>query len=181
MLLFCPEEWVKTVGYNVQWHTKVRDWRRFSVLARLDQINNKLEHEFLVATTDVEMRGIDLRAPETGVTLVIAKSFGCQRNADQGLMRVCRYGDPGRRFLVKGVPLVDAKQALALRKKLFTFGKAHVPMKPAIKGPFINGGEYYNKAAMKLAEKMQEAKPALMQQVLPFTREEEMAAENKEN
>ena len=71
------------------------------------------------------MRGVDLRAPVKGVTLVIAKSFRCQRNADQGLMRVGRYGDPARRFCWEGIELVDNKESEALSRRLFRFAKAH--------------------------------------------------------
>ena len=40
-------------------------------------------------------------------------------------MRVGRYGDPGRRFCMQGLPLIDEKLAAALTKRLFSFAKAH--------------------------------------------------------
>ena len=76
-----------------------------------------------MATTDEEMRGTDLRAPIKGVTLVIAKSFSCQRNADQGLMRICRYGDPGLRVIAQGIRLVNADKERDLNKTLYRFAQ----------------------------------------------------------
>ena len=54
------------------------------------------------------MRGVDYRAPGTGITLVVAKSFSNVRDADQGLKRVGRFKDACHRVLVEGVSLVDA-------------------------------------------------------------------------
>ncbi len=53
------------------------------------------------------MRGIDYRAPKVGITQIVAKSFENFREADQGLKRVGRQGDPCYRFLRKNVPLID--------------------------------------------------------------------------
>ena len=78
---------------------EIKDRRDYRVLTNLDQTDYKGMHNLVLATTEEEMRGVDLRAPLKGVTLVIAKPFSCQRNADQGLMRVGRYGDPCRRFI----------------------------------------------------------------------------------
>ena len=56
------------------------------------------------------MRGVDYRAPETGITLVVAKSFTNVREADQGLKRVGRFKDACHRVLIEGTPLVDPEQ-----------------------------------------------------------------------
>lgn len=86
----------------------------YKTLTSLDKLDIRGLNWFILATTDEEMRGVDLRAPMKGVCLVIAKSFSCQRNADQGLMRVGRYGDPCRRLIWEQCALVDNKEEALL-------------------------------------------------------------------
>jgi hypothetical protein len=52
------------------------------------------------------MRGYDYRSEE-GLALFIAKSFENAREAQQGLGRVGRFGDPCKRYIKEGVNLVD--------------------------------------------------------------------------
>ena len=61
----------------------------------------------LIATDDVYMRAIDYRAPDTGMSLVIAKSFNHSRQSLQGLGRVGRNGDKCNRVRLENVELVD--------------------------------------------------------------------------
>ena len=98
------------------------------------------------------MRGIDCRAPVKGVTLVITKSFSCQRNADQGLLRVGRYGDPCSRYTMEGVRLVDPKLETALHKKLYLFSRSRKPRSNTFSGTPVTG-EIYEEAARKQAIK----------------------------
>ena len=155
VLLFCPDAWTTFVGNSIMGFTRIRDWRDFKALAQLDKpATFDGYHRFLVAATDEEMRGVDLRSPIKGVTLVIAQSFSCQRNADQGLMRVCRYGDPGRRVMAMETSLVDGKKAAAISKKLFTFASKHKPkQKAAIDPSTLATAEFYSKGLEKLQEK----------------------------
>lgn len=64
------------------------------------------------------MRGFDYRAPQLGVTLVIAKSFAHEREAVQGLNRVGRFGEPCRRVRLSHVPLIDERASFNHRKTL---------------------------------------------------------------
>ena len=67
------------------------------------------------------MRGLDFRADGVSICLVIAKSFSCDRAADQGLARVGRFGDRCERLLVGGVPLVDRVSAMREEQKLLAY------------------------------------------------------------
>ena len=105
-----------------------------------------------MATIEVEMRGIDLRAPVKGVTLVMNKGFSCQRNADQGLMRVGRYGDPFIRILCEGVQLDDKDLENALHKKLYKFSKARKPISRKFTGIEATGEDYHEAARKQEVE-----------------------------
>lgn len=48
-----------------------------------------------------------MRASTKGLTLIITKPFSSQRDAEQGLARVGRYGDACERLQLEGVELVD--------------------------------------------------------------------------
>jgi hypothetical protein len=56
------------------------------------------------------MRGHDYRAPLTGITQLIGKSFTHARDSDQGLKRVGRFNDKCWRILVGGFSLIDPIQ-----------------------------------------------------------------------
>lgn len=64
----------------------------------------------LCSDASLGMRGLDYRAPEKGICLLVAKSFRHEREAIQGLHRVGRQADPWERNLMKGLPLVDKDQ-----------------------------------------------------------------------
>ena len=112
---------------------EVCERRDYKVLTQLDKVHCNGYHRLILATTEEEMRGIDLRAPEKGVTLVISTPFSCQRNADQGLLRVGRYGDPCKRLIWEQVLLVDDKEAASLQKRLYKFAQNHKPVARAKK------------------------------------------------
>ena len=65
------------------------------------------EYRLVIATDPDAMRGVDYRAPLTGITLLIGKSFANAREADQGLKRVGRFKDSCQRIAIDGTPLVD--------------------------------------------------------------------------
>jgi len=55
------------------------------------------QYPLLIATKAELMRGIDYRAPNLGIALVLCKSFNNRREVQQGLGRVGRNGDPCKR------------------------------------------------------------------------------------
>ena len=77
VLLYCDEKDYQFYSDNVRPSYPIRKRFDFKVLTKLDKPDHKGIHEFILATTEEEMRGIDLRAPNKGVTLVLAKSFSC--------------------------------------------------------------------------------------------------------
>jgi hypothetical protein len=62
-------------------------------LRNLDKRVNMDSYGLVLATTDQSMRGVDYRAPTTGITLVIGKSLPNAREAQQALKRVGRLND----------------------------------------------------------------------------------------
>lgn len=67
------------------------------------------------------MRAIDYRAPDIGISLLICKSFRNEREAQQGLGRVGRNGDPCQRVLLKDVPLIDQQEQKLYQANLMAF------------------------------------------------------------
>ena len=61
----------------------------------------------MIVADEAMMRGVDYRSDGKGLLLVINKTFTTNRDAEQGLARVGRFGDQGCRVLVKGIELVD--------------------------------------------------------------------------
>jgi hypothetical protein len=80
----------------------------YSLLRKLDQAPYKV----LFADTQFGMRGIDYRCERVLMSLVIAQSFSCTREALQGVARVGRFGDQCKRIIFNGVDLVDKIQQL---------------------------------------------------------------------
>ena len=67
------------------------------------------------------MRGVDYRATQFGLNLLIAAPFENSREAMQGLCRVGRFGDRCERYILKGVELIDEERNNMYLKKLFKF------------------------------------------------------------
>lgn len=78
----------------------------------LGNLERKTENKYplLIATKAELMRAIDYRAPNLGIALVLCKPFSNEREAQQGLGRVGRNGDPYQRVLLKDVPLIDEEE-----------------------------------------------------------------------
>jgi len=72
------------------------------------------------------MRAIDYRAPETGVSLVVAKSFSHTRQSLQGLGRVGRNGDICNRVRLSNIELVDKENEILYQAKLMKYFKTHI-------------------------------------------------------
>ena len=58
------------------------------------------------------MRGVDYRQ-RSGLCLIVAKSFKTNRDRDQGLMRVGRYGDKCLRVKLSDVDIIDKNTLFA--------------------------------------------------------------------
>jgi len=77
VLLYCAEKDYQFCYDNIRPTHCIKKWPNYKALTQLDKPDHKGIHEFILATTEEEMRGVDLRAPNKGVTLVLAKSFSC--------------------------------------------------------------------------------------------------------
>jgi hypothetical protein len=79
----------------------------YELLKTLDEKRSTDGSFHLLVALDFGMRGVDYRAPLTGITLIVALSFNHEREATQALARVGRYKEPCKRYLIEGVELVD--------------------------------------------------------------------------
>jgi hypothetical protein len=70
------------------------------------------------------MRGVDYRAPLTGITLIVALPFRHEREAIQALARVGRYKEPCARYLLAGIDLIDELQCAAYIAELLTYSNS---------------------------------------------------------
>ena len=77
----------------------------------------------MVATDVTYMRAIDYRSRKKGIHLVIARSFEHGRQAEQALGRVGRQGDPCKRVILRGVPLVNEATKIERAAVLMKFLK----------------------------------------------------------
>lgn len=81
------------------------------LLRKLDcKANGSTEYSLVIAVEAETMRGVDYRAPQVGIMLLIGKSFANAREAGQGLARVGRLTDKCLRIAIEGIPLVDPEQ-----------------------------------------------------------------------
>ena len=71
------------------------------------QIDANGNYPIVIVADEAMMRGVDYRSDGKGLLLVINKTFTTNRDAEQGLARVGRFGDASYRVLVKGIELVD--------------------------------------------------------------------------
>ena len=79
-----------------------------NVLSTLQQlVNSEGKYPIVVVADEAMMRGVDYRSDGKGLLLVVAKSFSTNRDAEQGLARVVRFGDNCARMLMKGLEIVD--------------------------------------------------------------------------
>ena len=77
-------------------------------LAALHKLTDGQGYYPVISVSDENlMRGVDYRSDNSGIVLVIAKTFATRRDAMQGLMRVGRFGDECVRFIVQGVELFN--------------------------------------------------------------------------
>ncbi len=78
-----------------------------SKLRKLDEKTLNGNHRILIVTESSQMRGTDFRSPTHGICLIVAKPFESDRDAEQALARVGRFGDKSVRLLLLDVSLVD--------------------------------------------------------------------------
>ena len=84
-------------------------------------------YRILLITDEMLMRGYDYRGHERGLTLILDQSFESQRDVDQGLARVGRYGEKCHRFITHSTPEIDGDRCRELTKRLINFQSAGFP------------------------------------------------------
>jgi hypothetical protein len=82
VLLYCSPSIILVLEMNDIAFTHVISGQVDHLLLRnLDQRASTSKFHLIVVTTPFPMRGIDYRAPKSGITLIIAKSFTNKREA----------------------------------------------------------------------------------------------------
>ena len=89
-----------------------------SVLRKLHEKSKDKLFPVVVASDKRTMRGTDYRAPNTGISLLICRSFSSQRELDQAKLRVGRQEDPCMRMIAQGVERINVIEEQAHKKKL---------------------------------------------------------------
>lgn len=118
-LVYCTEAQVETFVADFK-YTKDDEVLNDEIMANLEVKDNDKYH-LLIVTKPELMRAIDYRAPNIGIALVICKPFNNEREAQQGLGRVGRNGDPCQRVQLKDVPLINEKEQKMYRAYLMEF------------------------------------------------------------
>jgi len=85
----------------------VNDETEHNLLRQLDTPGEDERYVVAMATDLKCMRGIDYRSKDLPLTLVMAKSFLCKRDALQGFNRVGRFTDKGIRARFTDTPILD--------------------------------------------------------------------------
>ena len=67
------------------------------------------------------MRGIDYRAKNKGVVLIVTRPFDNYRDAEQALNRVGRFGDSCSRYKLQGFDIVDEELAMRAYARMLCF------------------------------------------------------------
>ena len=75
--------------------------------ANLSVTRNLTNGDCLRVDQEELMRGIDYKAPDHGIALLIANALSSERALKQAMGRVGRYGEECDRYVLRGVPLVD--------------------------------------------------------------------------
>ena len=91
------------------------------LLRQVDQSRVCEAFRILVVDDPQIMRGTDFRAPSTGIALVVDRGLESERDAQQALGRVGRFGERCVRYIVENVQLVDEHLHVKFRKRLIDF------------------------------------------------------------
>ena len=105
------------------------------LLRQVDQSRVGEMFRILVVDDPQIMRGTDFRAPSTGIALVMSRGLESERDVQQALGRVGRFGEKCVRYSVENVQLVDEDQHIKFRKKLIDFLDSQIePAPPTSRG-----------------------------------------------
>ena len=80
--------------------------------------------ECIIQTEPIAMRGLDYRAKQHDIKLIIARDFPNLRAFIQALGRVGRYDEDCERYLVPGLTPVNKEEELALAGRLMKMKKS---------------------------------------------------------
>jgi len=83
-----------------------------NAFTRLDLPHASGQYKLLVGTEHLAFRGIDYRAPDHRICLVLTLPFATEREYRQALMRVGRHGDECIRYRKEGVAEFDPDETL---------------------------------------------------------------------
>ena len=83
--------------------------RRLDNVSDMEILRKATANDVFVVTDPKLMRGFDYRTSDrSGIALLLCHGFPTQRSLYQGLGRVGRFGDPCKRFVLKGIELVNS-------------------------------------------------------------------------
>ncbi len=157
VLLYCHKQDLDLISAQNLKFTRLDYFEDYNHLRRLDHRTESGQYEFLISTHADTMRGSDLRAKLTGMTLVITKSFHSERDAQQGLGRVGRFGDAAFRVKIKDVDLFNKENDEDLWANLFEYAETQTKTEK-IKTSITTKPPAGKKRLTKLGQKIEQEK-----------------------
>ena len=107
VLIFTTETKAASLLLNMQSAVKVTRDTSSDMLRQSDKILGSQGYGALVVDDPLVMRGSDFLAPSTGLALVLDRGLQSDREVQQALGRVGRFGERCKRYTIEGVDLID--------------------------------------------------------------------------
>ena len=104
----------------------------YKVLCSLDAKKVSERFPIVIVTEASGMRGVDYRAPHSGIMLVVTRPFENYREEQQALNRVGRNGDKCTRIKAFEGDIVDALASQESFARLIAFRNEHVVRKSSL-------------------------------------------------
>ena len=92
-----------------------------STLRQCDKRQEGDRYTTYIMSDEALTRGSDWRSPDVGMALVLDRGFESQRDLQQALARVGRFGDRAVRVKSSHVELIDPKLNLQLKTRLINY------------------------------------------------------------
>ena len=119
VLVFCSEEALASMWEKIPEMIEIKEIETHSDLERVEVKDEFGNCKVFVACAEMNMRGLDFRAPKLGMTLIVNKGFSSKRDMYQGMNRVGRFGDKCKRVKLGKFSVVDPAGEAQLWSKLF--------------------------------------------------------------
>jgi len=108
VLVFCSEEALASMWEKLPEMIEIKEIKTHEDLERVEVRDEFGNCKVFVACAEMNMRGLDFRAPTLGMTLIVNKGFSSKRDMYQGMNRVGRFTDKCKRMKLGEFSVVDS-------------------------------------------------------------------------